>query len=217
MGWEFCSWVNQWAHQNLIGCFLLQPGYPATSRRRLFAAGILLGLVCLLRIHLAPAVAIVMLWASWSQWRERLPALVAGGLAVTVFGAVLDWLTLGYPLASLWRNFLYNVIDGVMYTSGTWGYVYAVNAATGKEIWRYDPQAAHLAARHPCCDLVNRGVAVWKGRVYVASVDGRLHAIDAASVSIILASSPGSDGLARAIHDRLMRAADGRIKTFVQD
>jgi len=73
------------------------------------------------------------------------------------------------------------VIDGIMYTSGTWGYVYAVNAATGKELWRYDPQAAHLAARHPCCDLVNRGVAVWKGRVYVASVDGRLHAIDAAT------------------------------------
>jgi quinohemoprotein ethanol dehydrogenase len=71
------------------------------------------------------------------------------------------------------------VIDGVMYTSGTWGYVYAVNAANGKEMWRYDPHAAHLAARHPCCDLVNRGVAVWKGRVYVASVDGRLHALDA--------------------------------------
>lgn len=73
------------------------------------------------------------------------------------------------------------VVDGVMYTSGTWGYVYAVNAATGKEIWRYDPEATHLAARHPCCDLVNRGVAVWKGKVYVASVDGRLHALDAAT------------------------------------
>ncbi len=73
------------------------------------------------------------------------------------------------------------VVDGVMYTSGTWGYVYAVDAASGKQIWRYDPQATHLAARHPCCDLVNRGVAVWKGRVYVASVDGRLHAIDAAT------------------------------------
>src|ERR1700719_2579425 len=71
------------------------------------------------------------------------------------------------------------VVDGVMYTSGTWGYVYAVDAATGKQIWRYDPQATHLAARHPCCDLVNRGVAVWKGRVYVAAVDGRLHALDA--------------------------------------
>ena len=73
------------------------------------------------------------------------------------------------------------VVDGVMYTSGTWGYVYAVDAATGKQIWRYDPHATHLAARHPCCDLVNRGVAVWKGRVYVASVDGRLHALDAAT------------------------------------
>jgi len=56
------------------------------------------------------------------------------------------------------------VVDGVMYTSGTWGYVYAVDAATGKQIWRYDPQAAHLAARNPCCDLVNRGVAVWEGQ-----------------------------------------------------
>lgn len=73
------------------------------------------------------------------------------------------------------------VVDGVMYTSGTWGYVYAVDARTGREIWRYDPAAAHLAARNPCCDLVNRGVAVWKGRVYVASVDGRLHALDAAT------------------------------------
>ncbi len=73
------------------------------------------------------------------------------------------------------------VVDGVMYTSGSWGFVYAVDAASGHELWRYDPQARYAAARHPCCDLVNRGVAVWRGRVYVASVDGRLHALDAAS------------------------------------
>ncbi len=73
------------------------------------------------------------------------------------------------------------VVDGVLYTSGTWGYVYAVDAATGRELWRYDPHALYAAARHPCCDLVNRGVAVWRGRVYVASVDGRLHALDAAT------------------------------------
>ena len=71
------------------------------------------------------------------------------------------------------------VVDGVMYTSGTWGYVYAVDAATGKELWKFDPQADPRWARNPCCDLVNRGVAVWKGKVYVASVDGHLHAIDA--------------------------------------
>ena len=73
------------------------------------------------------------------------------------------------------------VVDGVMYTSGTWGYVYALDAATGRELWRYDPQAAAAYARNPCCDLVNRGVAVWRGKVYVASVDGRLHAIEAAT------------------------------------
>src|SRR3984957_20050283 len=54
------------------------------------------------------------------------------------------------------------VVDGVMYTSGTWGYVYALDAATGKELWRYDPKVVPFAARQPCCDLVNRGVAVWK-------------------------------------------------------
>jgi len=73
------------------------------------------------------------------------------------------------------------VIDGRMYTSGTWGYVYALDAATGKELWRYDPKPAYFAARNPCCDLVNRGVAVWQGIVYVEAVDGHLHAVDAAT------------------------------------
>ena len=71
------------------------------------------------------------------------------------------------------------VVDGVMYTSGTWGYVYAVDAATGKQLWTFDPEADPRAARNPCCDLINRGVAVWKGKVFVTSVDGHLHAIDA--------------------------------------
>jgi quinohemoprotein ethanol dehydrogenase len=73
------------------------------------------------------------------------------------------------------------VVDGVMYTSGTWGYVYALDARTGKEKWRYDPHASPASARNPCCDLINRGVAVWMGRVYVAAVDGKLHALDAST------------------------------------
>jgi quinohemoprotein ethanol dehydrogenase len=73
------------------------------------------------------------------------------------------------------------VIDGVMYTSGTWGYVYAVDAATGRQLWRFDPKANLQAGRNPCCDLVNRGVAVSQNKVYVASVDGMLHALDAAT------------------------------------
>ncbi len=73
------------------------------------------------------------------------------------------------------------VIDGVMYTSGTWGFVYALDAATGRELWRFDPHVAGQAGRNPCCDIVNRGVAVSEGRVYVASIDGVLHALDAAT------------------------------------
>jgi len=38
------------------------------------------------------------------------------------------------------------VIDGVMYTSGTWGYVYAVDAASGRELWRFDPKNDPQAA-----------------------------------------------------------------------
>src|SRR5580698_2003441 len=56
------------------------------------------------------------------------------------------------------------VVDGVMYSSGTWGFVYALDAATGKELWRYDPKPVAFFGRNPCCDLVNRGVAVWKGK-----------------------------------------------------
>jgi quinohemoprotein ethanol dehydrogenase len=73
------------------------------------------------------------------------------------------------------------VVDGVMYTAGYVGIVYALDAATGKEIWRFDPHVANQWIRNPCCDVVNRGVAVWQGRVYAASVDGRLHALDAAT------------------------------------
>jgi quinohemoprotein ethanol dehydrogenase len=73
------------------------------------------------------------------------------------------------------------VIDGVMYTSGNWGMVYAVDAKTGAEIWTYDPKVAGEWARRACCDIVNRGVAAWKGKIYVGSLDGYLIAIDAAT------------------------------------
>jgi quinohemoprotein ethanol dehydrogenase len=73
------------------------------------------------------------------------------------------------------------VVDGVMYTSGVSGRVYALDAETGREIWTYDPQIDGQYERYACCDSVNRGVAVWKEVVYVGSLDGYLHAIDAAS------------------------------------
>ena len=53
------------------------------------------------------------------------------------------------------------VVDGVMYITGSWSKVYALNAKTGEELWTYDPAVPGEWPRFACCDVVNRGVAVW--------------------------------------------------------
>ncbi len=73
------------------------------------------------------------------------------------------------------------VANGVMYFSGPWSVVYALDARTGRLLWKYDPEVPGQWARTACCDVVNRGVALWDGRVYVASLDGYLIALDAKS------------------------------------
>jgi quinohemoprotein ethanol dehydrogenase len=73
------------------------------------------------------------------------------------------------------------IVDGVMYTTGSWSIVFAIDAKTGKQLWQYDPQVPHRYGARACCDVVNRGVAVYKGRVYVGTLDGRLVALDAAT------------------------------------
>ena len=71
------------------------------------------------------------------------------------------------------------VVDGVMYTSGPWSKVVALNAKTGAVLWKFDPKVEKIVAAKGCCDVANRGVAVWQGRVFVGSYDGRLIALDA--------------------------------------
>ncbi|QIB64144.1 PQQ-dependent dehydrogenase, methanol/ethanol family [Kineobactrum salinum] len=71
------------------------------------------------------------------------------------------------------------VRDGVMYTTGTWSVVYALDARTGELLWSYDPEVPGAWARRGCCDVVNRGVALWDDRVLSATFDGRLIALDA--------------------------------------
>jgi quinohemoprotein ethanol dehydrogenase len=71
------------------------------------------------------------------------------------------------------------VQDGVLYTSSAWSLVYAFDARTGRLLWQYDPQVPKDHAKFVCCDVVNRGVALYRGHVYVGTLDGRLIALDA--------------------------------------
>ncbi len=73
------------------------------------------------------------------------------------------------------------VVDGVIYTTTAWSKVKAYDARTGKPLWAFDPQVPGQFGVNACCDVVNRGVAVWKGKVFVGTIDGRLIALDSAT------------------------------------
>lgn len=70
------------------------------------------------------------------------------------------------------------VIDGIMYLTGPWNLVMALNAVTGETLWEFDPEISGATARRACCDVVNRGVAVRDGKVFAGILDGRLIALD---------------------------------------
>jgi quinohemoprotein ethanol dehydrogenase len=71
------------------------------------------------------------------------------------------------------------VVDGVMYLTSAWSVAYAYNAKTGERLWKFDPEVDRARGVSACCDVVNRGVAIWEGMIYVGTIDGRLIALDA--------------------------------------
>ncbi len=71
------------------------------------------------------------------------------------------------------------VVDGEIFVTSPWSKVYAFDARTGKRLWKYDPKVPGEYAVRLCCGIVNRGVAVWKGKVIWGTLDGRLLAVDA--------------------------------------
>jgi glucose dehydrogenase len=77
------------------------------------------------------------------------------------------------------------VVDGRMYVTAAKGKLYAMDAATGEELWRYDPKVPPEALLAACCQPVNRGAAVWGDKVYVGTLDGRLIAVDALSGKLV--------------------------------
>src|SRR5213593_1318869 len=74
--------------------------------------------------------------------------------------------------------------NGVLYGITNWSITFAVDARTGKEIWRYDPQVVSGSVRL-CCGVISRGIALYEGKVIVPVVDGRLVALDAATGKVL--------------------------------
>ena len=70
------------------------------------------------------------------------------------------------------------VVDGVLYITTAWSMVKAYDAASGKKLWEYDPKIDRALGQVACCDVVNRGVAAWKGKIYLGALDGRLIALN---------------------------------------
>jgi quinohemoprotein ethanol dehydrogenase len=82
--------------------------------------------------------------------------------------------------------------NGVLYTVTNWSIVAAVNAKTGKEIWRYDPDADRTMTQpgksRLCCGVNSRGIALYEGKVLVPVIDGRMQALDAATGKLLWSS-----------------------------
>lgn len=68
--------------------------------------------------------------------------------------------------------------DGKLFVTASWGHVLAYDARSGEELWHFDPEVPKAYGARACCDVVNRGVALWGDRVYAASLDGHLRALD---------------------------------------
>jgi quinohemoprotein ethanol dehydrogenase len=103
------------------------------------------------------------------------------------------------------------VVDGIMYMTGSWSVVFAVDAVTGEEIWSYDPEVPGDWARKACCDVVNRGVAVYEGAVFIATLDGYLVSLNAETGEVIWRINTIIDRTRAYTITGAPRVANGRI------
>jgi PQQ-dependent dehydrogenase (methanol/ethanol family) len=75
------------------------------------------------------------------------------------------------------------VVDGVMYVTTSFNHVYAINAKTGEEYWHYKHKMGPVTV--VCCGPNNRGVAIYKDKVYMGTLDSKLVALDAKTGSLV--------------------------------
>ncbi|MES2492977.1 MAG: PQQ-dependent dehydrogenase, methanol/ethanol family [Pseudomonadota bacterium] len=71
------------------------------------------------------------------------------------------------------------IYEGVLYATSAWSKVFAFDVLTGKLLWSYDPEVPRDRANAGCCDVGNRGVAMYDGKLYLGTFDGRLVSLDA--------------------------------------
>jgi len=102
------------------------------------------------------------------------------------------------------------VHDGVLYVSTAWSKVFAYDAVTGAPKWSYDPEVPRETLIAACCDAVNRGVALYGDKVYVATLDGYLVALNQSDGSVAWRSEVVPDHVNYTITGA-PRVADGKI------
>ena len=73
--------------------------------------------------------------------------------------------------------------DGIMYITGSYSRLYAIDVMTGRELWQYDARLPEGIL--PCCDVINRGAAIYGDKVYFGTLDARLVALDAKTGDVV--------------------------------
>jgi len=75
------------------------------------------------------------------------------------------------------------IYDGMMYVTGSYSRLYAIDLATGEEAWQYDARLPEGIL--PCCDVVNRGAAIYGDKIYFGTLDARIVALDLKSGKVV--------------------------------
>lgn len=103
------------------------------------------------------------------------------------------------------------VIDGTMYVTSAYSVLYALNAVTGDLIWTFDPQVKRWIGGKTCCGVVSRGVAAWNDKIYLATLDGRLIALDADTGDVVWSRDTVIDYNANYSITGAPRVIDGKV------
>jgi PQQ-dependent dehydrogenase (methanol/ethanol family) len=102
------------------------------------------------------------------------------------------------------------VVNGVLYATSAWSVLHAFDAASGELLWTHDPQVPRGHARYVCCDVVNRGPAFYRGKVFAGTLDGRLVAVTAETGEPVWETRTTPEGQAYSITGA-PRIAGGRV------